>query len=226
MRSRIARSAARIRRKGGRIVQHIERYTTNAQKCDDALTELEAAWQADGLSFDPATMRLSPTAKLQVGFAGAGPVDVCEPAAEGGYLDADNQLIRVKIVDGTHLLWGYDDASTLYRVSVDTTTTLTLASRPVDAYHNPSKDQAVEVLLSSAALDPGLGDYIAEANGFVTTLSADYDPNLQQVSLNDALVDPNFKTGANLPPVFLRMWSGIVPSRREPPWSSERPESR
>ena len=82
-------------------------------------------------------MQLAPTARLKVGFTNPGSDgDPCDPQASGGYLGADNQLIRVRIDKsdgGTHLLWGCDDASFIYRITqVNGGDTLTLADDPPD----------------------------------------------------------------------------------------------
>src|SRR5438128_9415543 len=126
-------------------------------------------------------MRLLPLATLKVSFTNAGaPPDLCEPAAQGGYLEADNQLIRVKVSDQGQIIWGFDNTSFLYRVRVGADSqTLTLQSSPVDALHRPRKGQTVEVLLSAARLHNG--EYVAEADGVVTTLSTDYDQDTKTV---------------------------------------------
>jgi len=144
-----------------RIVQRVVRRPTKAQTCPAGLSDLEQLWATEGLQFDPATMRLESTAKLQVSFSQPlGPATPCEPVAQGGYLGAENQLIRVQVarVDAgiPTLVWGYDNAFFLYRIAgfvVDEaggTTTLTLESAPVDTYHQPDKGQAVEVLQAAA----------------------------------------------------------------------------
>ena len=113
--------------------------------------------------------------------------------ATGGYLGADNQLVRVQICDagdGTagsgKLLWGYDNASFLYRVTVNPDSkTLQLNQSPVDAFHSPKSGQFVEVLRTAAILesDPDASDpfhqqtivrCIAEASAEVRTLAAGY----------------------------------------------------
>jgi len=94
-----------------RLIQHIVRLGTNATGCAGRLADAEAYWAKQGLKFDPATMRLMPQAMLQVSFGKLPNPDPCEPEATGGYLGADNQLIRVQIVDQNTLVWGFDNAS-------------------------------------------------------------------------------------------------------------------
>jgi hypothetical protein len=196
-------SAARLR-----LIQHIERRPTQATTCAGALDEVIAQWQAEGLAFDPQTMRLLPQAslKVKVGFQNlAGPPDLCEPAALEGYLGAENQLIRVKLTATDRLVWGFDNASFLYRVEAlePDNRTLTLRPRPVDAPHLPRKDQAVELLRAVAQLSNG--EYVAAADGLVRTLSQAYDPDGQQMELL-ADLPPDYRPLAGTPRLFLRVW--------------------
>src|SRR6201999_2428979 len=105
------------------------------------------------------------------------------PKAQGGYLGADNQLIRVQISDGgirggaPMLLWGTDNASFLYRatVSSQTSATLILGQSPVDAFHIPQQGQVIEVLRTAFIIDtepnaadpaqPGIVRCVAETRG-------------------------------------------------------------
>ena len=198
-----------------RLIQHVERIATSGTDCPSALAETTKDWAAAGLIFDPATMRLNSTASLFVDFPTAGgPITPCDPAAQSGYLGADNQLIRVQIssVDSVtgavKLLWGFDDASFLYRVDVMDPQTLHLQSAPVDAEHQPQAGQAVEILMSAAKLSNG--EYVAAPSGFVETLAASsYDPAKQILTLPAALPavygDGN-ASHAHPPRVFLRAW--------------------
>ncbi len=194
-------TAARLR-----LIQHIERCSTNARNCADALAEATAQWQAQGLDFDPQAMQLLPRAKLKVSFQNlAGPPDLCEPTAQGGYLGAENQLIRVKITGPNRLVWGFDNASFLYRVDEvkPDNRTLTLRPRPVDAPHQPRKDQAVELLRTVAQLSNG--EFIAYADGLVQTLSKAYDPDSQQVEVAAAL-PADYRPPGGTPRLFVRVW--------------------
>src|SRR5262249_33247885 len=140
-----------------RVLQHIVRLnvrlSAQASDCAAALVMAKAQWAKEGLKFDAQTMRLTSQATLQADFSSVGgSSDPCEPAAQGGYLGADNQLIRVQIsgFDAASnqytFVWGYDNASFLYRVDVVDPQTLRLQSRPADAFHQPRAGQAVEVL--------------------------------------------------------------------------------
>jgi hypothetical protein len=206
-----------------RLMQRIVRTPVLASDCPSALAEVSALWLNNGFLFDPTTMRLKPQAALQVSFSNTpSSTNPCDPVAQGGYLGAENQLIRVQITapDATgqpQFLWGYDNASVLYRVNVQQDLqTLVLQQVPVDAFHFPRTDQAVEVLRTATvlAVDPDatavtsgatLVRCVAEATGTVTSVGS-YDSSTNTVTLAgklsaDILNDPN--------PVFLRIWQGL-----------------
>ena len=166
-------------------------------------------------------MRLESQTRLQVSFQqdplAATP---CEPVAQGGYLGAENQLIRVQVasVDGNGtptLVWSFDNASFLYRVdirSTDTaagTTVLHLPSPPVDQYHQPAAGQAVEVLRAGAKLSESPAEaaaYAAATTGIVTTVTAAFQPDTQEVVIGTALGPPE----TDSPVVFLRVWQETI----------------
>ncbi len=198
-----------------RLVQHVERQATQATDCAAALQAARKQWAQEGLFFDPGTMRLQSHDRLQVSFVSSGGGTLCDPTAQGGYLGADNQMIRVQIASysaatktGT-LLWGFDDASFLYRVNVVDPQTLTLQSAPVDAEHQPQGGQAVEVLMDAAELSNG--QYVAAPVGAPFVLGASpYNPDNLQLSLPSPGLPAVYGNGtpspANPPQVYLRIW--------------------
>ncbi len=203
----------------------VVRMPVDAGDCATALAAAQARWATDGFLFDPTTMRLLPRANLQVSFTGTPAASSsCDPVAQGGYLGAENQLIRVQIGAPTsagtaQLLWGYDDASFLYRVTAASDGKhLTLGQVPVDAYHAPSPNQVVEVLRTAVVLgtEPDQTDptgsrtiirCVAEAAGCVTTV-ASYSTGDNTLTLTSPLPAP-YLGGAN--PLFLRVWQGRQP---------------
>jgi hypothetical protein len=196
-----------------RLIQRIVRISAKgATDCPSALAELEDYWNEQGLAFDPATRRLESKATLEVGFVDTtASSDPCQPQSTGGYLGAENQLIRVKIsaVDtatGTYkLVWGFDNASSLYRVTEVTNQELTLNTAPIDSFHQPKKGQAVEILRAAAQL--ANGEYIAADHGFVTQLAADYNSEQQSVELENQLPAGYPQDKASyVKPIFLRVW--------------------
>lgn len=190
------------------LVQRVKRLPTTSATCGD-LGDAQATWAQQGLRFVPETMRLESSATLRVSLPKTGGgSDPCEPAAQGGYLGADNQLIRVQVVssDGTKggkLIWGFDDASSLYRVQVVGEKTLRLEARPPDALHNPREGQAVEVLRTAVRLDTA--DFIASDRGEIFTLAESYAPDSQDVKL-DGNVSGDVSEAAKSDMVFLRVW--------------------
>jgi hypothetical protein len=216
-----------------RLIQHIVRLSTKQVSCSAALaSEVGQRWAQEGLLFDGKTMRLISLSQLQVGFTQQQPQpDPCNPQAQGGYLGADNQLIRVQVcapqpqvipipsinvernaltaLTGT-FAWGFDDASFLYRVDVDPSNpqVLHLQSAPVDAFHHPRAGQAVEVLRSAAELNNG--EFVASATGVVDTLTSPYDPDTQTITLPNPL-PAEYLDPTQTPRVFLRVWEQTLP---------------
>lgn len=205
-----------------RLMRRIER--CSGDKCADAAKQ----WKDKGFKLDPETMRLLPQVALQARFpAPAAPTNPCDPVATGGYLGAFNQLIRVETRNpaggSPTLLWGYDNASFLYRVTAPASgspaTTLTLAQAPVDAFHQPVQNQVVEVLRMAAVLadDPNAIDptrpilrCVAEARGHVTALSQAYATNSDGTgTVGLASLPTEYSNDlSNGRPLFLRIWQG------------------
>lgn len=197
-----------------RLIQHIVRLS-DGQDCATGLLAARNKWKTEGLGFDPRTMQLVSTATLKVSFNPSGPPpDPCNPQAQGGYLGADNQLIRVQIsgidqaTGNPKFVWGFDDASFLYRLDLDKNNKqlLHLQSRPVDASHNPWANQAVEALRSAAELSNG--EYVASLSGSVFTLDKDYNPDTQMITLPAPLTQlpDEYYDSSQTPRVFLRVW--------------------
>jgi hypothetical protein len=190
-----------------RLIQHVERMATQATDCAGALAAAEKQWVQEGLFFNSSAMRLHSRATLQVSFVSSGGGTLCDPTAQGGYLGADNQMIRVQVASfnsntntGT-LLWGFDDASFLYRVNVVSPQTQTLQSAPVDAEHQPQGGQAVEVLMDAAQL--ANGQYVAAPVGAPFVLgSSPYNPDTRTLTLQPRAYRPS--TGTARPPPQIR----------------------
>jgi hypothetical protein len=207
-----------------RILQHFVREPSP----DGSWASVTGALASTGLQFDAATMRASSAAALQVSFTNSvvtpGP---CQPATTGGYLGGENQMIRVMVTNANpsgvpSIVWGFDDASFLYRISATSfdpasgNTTLTLASAPVDSYHYPVLGQAVEVLRDAAQLTATSPvqlsgtDFVASPAGIVTPVTSPYDPTQMQLTISGAL--PGDYLSAATPQLFLRVWQAEVPA--------------
>ena len=194
-----------------RILQRIIRYPTAAPTWEDAWAQLIGQrWESRGFRLDSGRRRLEASARLQaMGHPAEGEE---QPVRHGTYLGPNNQLIRVQIShlddDGVpFLVWGYDNASFMYQLSrigpgtAPDTTALELATAPVDAYHQPTENQAVEVLRSAASLTRD--DFIAAAAGEVAAVTQAYDPDTQTVVIGKEL-PPEYDPAQG--PLFLRVW--------------------
>ena len=162
--------------------------------------DCETAWQAV-LQQLAATLsdenELIPDSTLTVTFAALGtPDDLCTPTAAGGYLGAENQAIRVQLVDDGHFTWGFDNAAPLYRVQAAADRqTLTLLTDPKDQAHWPLAEQVVEVLPWAAVLPNN--EKIAEVRGHLTRVSASYNPDTGELTLTDPIPTAGFDDWAD-----------------------------
>ncbi len=203
-------SAARAR-----LMQQFLRLATTADTCPAGATMIAQTLTAEGVTIDPATLQLMSAARLQAGFVPGPPnTDPCAPTAAGGYLGADNQLVRVTVIaynavanTGT-LLWSWNNASLLYRAGVTDPRTLTLQGAPVDEEHAPQLGQAVEILRCRSDLTDG--NYIAAPEGFVTTLTQAYSFDTGTLGLADALPAEYQADATAKLPLFVRLWQAKV----------------
>jgi hypothetical protein len=201
-----------------RILQRFARHPSESGTYDGARDALERSLADHGLKLDPVSMMAESTAKLKVSFpASPAARHPSRPAPGGGYLGAENQMIRVMVTgtgdeDGEPtIVWGFDDASFLYRVQTaergttgtEGTTRLTLASAPVDSYHYPAKDQAVELLRDAVKL--ANQDYIASPYGCVSVVAVAYDPTVKQLVISGEPPGDYLATDKT-PQLYLRVW--------------------
>jgi hypothetical protein len=218
-----------------RLLRRVRRRQVTSADCTAAWQQLTAAWLAGGQFLDPQSLALLPQAKLQVSFVqAAGFVDPCDPVATGGYLGAENQLIRVQIAlsdpsnpaSGRVVVWGYDNASFMYRVAAVKSSgmMLQLTRDPPDAFHIPGTGQVVEILRTAVIIetDPDTTDplhqrsivrCVAEPTGVLAKLARPYGPAqsgdptnylvLDQPLPDEYLSDPN--------PLFVRVWQAELP---------------
>ncbi len=202
-----------------RILQHLVRQASPSGTCDGSWSAFQSSLAGRGLRFDAASMMVKSTTALQVSFSDI-PVapSLCQPAATGGYLGAENQMIRVMVTGadtsgGPIIVWGFDDASFLYRITAAAydpgsgTTTLTLATSPPDSFHFPVAGQAVEVLRDAAQLTAT--DYIASPAGVVSTLTADYDGAQKKVTIAGQLLG-DYLSATQTPQLYLRVWQAMA----------------
>ena len=190
-----------------------------AADCIQDWATLTGAWSAAGLGTLDAEDELVVDTKLKVGFTPGNTTDLCSPPVAGGYLGANNQAIRVQLVDKTHLTWGFDNAAPLYRVQVSNDgagqpVVLTMLTDPKDQAHWPATGQIVELLGWSAVL--ANNEKLAEQSGFLARVNAGYDPDSKQFTIATP-VPAGFgqgwknrpDAGTLAPPefFFLRVWN-------------------
>jgi hypothetical protein len=211
-----------------RILQHVVRQPSPSGTCDGSWTAFTDALPTSGLRFDTSSMMIESATKLQVSFPEIPTApSLCQPVATGGYLGAENQMIRVMVtgVDASSgvpsIVWGFDDASFLYRITKTAydataqTTTLTLASSPPDCFHFPAAGQAVEVLRAAAALTTT--DYIAAPTGIVSALTTPFDNTRKTLTIAGQL-PADYASTATTPQLYLRVWQAqtTVPALSTP----------
>ena len=200
-----------------RILQHFVRQPIESGSCYGSWSALVSSLGAAGLRFDAASMIIESATTLKVSFTNPGSAGPCQPATTGGYLGAENQMIRVMVASvdpsgAPTIVWGFDDASFLYRVQAPVydpgsgDTRLTLASAPVDSYHFPAQGQAVELLRDAVQLTAT--DYIASPAGFVNPLTAGYAPATMSLAISGE--PPGDYLSPATPQLYLRVWQATT----------------
>jgi hypothetical protein len=162
-------------------------------------------WGSPGVVLGADHTTLNRTARLSVGF----------DLIAGGYLGAENQMIRVQGAApanahpgiATQLVWAWDNASALYRIEIPDPKdlgTLRLLSTPVDVKHQPKVGQYVEVLMAAAELEAGA--FVAATYGILQQITKPYDPQAQTLGIATAL--PSAYAKASL--LFVRVWENSI----------------
>lgn len=153
-----------------------------AADCPDAWAALTADWAAAGLGTVDATGERKVDTELTVTYGGGTSGDLCSPAILGGYLGAENQTLRVQLVDSTHLTWGTDNGGVVYRATLAADrVTLTLTTDPRDQAHWPTAGQIVEVLPWTALLTNG--EKLADEVGHLARVATSYNPSTRELVL-------------------------------------------
>jgi len=155
--------------------------------CIDAWDQIKLKWKNHKLGkINEEYERITDT-KLKVSFSKTGlPDDLCTPSAIGGYLGAENQAIRIQLVDKDHFTWGFDNASPIYRITIGVNgKTVTMLTEPKDQYHWPLTGQVIEILPWSAVLPNG--EKVASETGHLSKVEASYDPDKREFTLKDAV---------------------------------------
>ncbi len=186
--------------------------------CEPDFAALTGMWSASGLGTLNKQAELVVDTKLKVGFVPGPTGDLCSPAIAGGYLGADNQAIRVQLVDGASFTWGFDNAAPLYRVQVGNNSVgqkrkITMLTEPKDQAHWPVAGQIIELLPWSAVLPNK--EKTAEVHGFLAHTDTSYDPDTKELFLTTDVPAGfgeewlNRPDANNLKPefFFMRVWN-------------------
>lgn len=201
--------------------------------CVAAFEALVAQHEAEGASFEPQTGRLTGTTRLRVQTdVEDSSDDLCAPRSEGGYLGADNETIRVQIVEPGRFIWGWSNASPLYRVKAENYTDdsgtsrrqIRMLSLPWDQVAQPKVGDVVEILRWSAQLPNQ--EKVAQQSGFFARVSRSWQRSDNTLIIeepldaawHDWLSDPSggqpFQSshdeGENKTYLYMRVWRGSV----------------
>jgi hypothetical protein len=137
--------------------------------------------------FDDANCELRSKAQLTTTFGGEGITeDPCKPKVTAGFLGAENQTIRVQLTATNRFIWGYDNASPLYRVQMledeGQPVKIKFLTLPHDQVAQPLKGQAVEILPWSALLPNQ--EKVAELQGHLTTVATSFNPEEKTMTIS------------------------------------------
>lgn len=81
-----------------RLTRHVGRFAVSKPSCDGAFAQVVELMAQRGFSFDKSTMALESGATLLVKpYVVQQDPNPCDPVAKGGYLGAENQMIRVQL---------------------------------------------------------------------------------------------------------------------------------
>ncbi|HFE44354.1 MAG TPA: hypothetical protein ENJ18_02525, partial [Nannocystis exedens] len=213
-------TSVRVRR-----MRRVYAHTSAPADCSDAFADLKTSLTKAGLhTFDERTGELISAALLKVGPSNSGAIqDLCQSPGKSGYIGAENQAIRIQLIDTNRFIWSYDNASPLYRISlpaeVDTDVyELAFITPPKDQAHHPLMDEVLEILPWGASLPNGevAADHSIAADiggGLFARVKSPYNPitNTVEVSLIGADLQPFVEwLELNAPPedrfLFLRHW--------------------
>jgi len=198
-----------------RMCWRVRQDATAAATCWAALTGVLGPMIAGELDTDTGAITSSGT--LTIGFDNTDPdLDLCKPALGGGYLGNRNNTYRIKRTGAGRFIWGEDNASQLFRVTVDANgTTIRFLTEPRDEYLRPKAGQTVELLRGDVLL-PNF-EKVAEPDGLLFRVTGGYSAGAITVA---PAVDPAWLAWLPATPVdpaadpaiprhfYLRVWTG------------------
>jgi hypothetical protein len=199
-----------------RLIQRVQRLKFPGGSCDLAIETVAKDVYGERAGFDHATMQLQSTARLRADFVPSTDApDLCQPTAQPGFLGPDNQLIRVQVSAPNTLLWGWDNASFLYRLTLTPGPPLVIAldSIPVDGFHQPTSGQWVELL--GTAVDIHGEAQIGEEVGLSLQID-EYHETARTVTFQTTAAVLDDFANKHPQPWFLRMWENQIPISADP----------
>jgi len=154
--------------------------------CINSWKKLTDTWQEADLRIINEDHELITDARLKVTYTEGRSEDLCSPSIIGGYLGAENQAIRVQLTGKDKLTWGFDNASSLYRIKLTRSSdTFKLITAPKDQYHWPLAGQVVEILPWSAVLING--EKTAALTGHLSKVKTSYNPDTSEIIIEDPI---------------------------------------
>jgi hypothetical protein len=207
-----------------RMRRFVVKTGVSSAEADPAFEAVKTELTATGAIYDAATCELQSGARLVVDFVDLDEEeDLCADPTTSGYIAAENQAIRVELRADGKWVWGFDNASKLYRVQagdfdeMSLTTPLTFLTEPADLASIPRAGQVVE-LLQWGALLPNL-EKVAEQQGKLTKVTTTYDPTTKTMVIagpvEEAWIDwmndhPLYRNPSDPPEeqmyLYLRVW--------------------
>jgi hypothetical protein len=168
------------------------REVANAQDCAGAWDEVRQQIEAQaGGAFDDSGHELLSPARLRVTLVPGESLDTCAPCAPddvGRYLGANNQTIRIMLAAPDRYVWGFDNASPLYRVELgpaaDGLVPVRMLTEPRDEARWPLVNTVVELLPWSALLDNQ--EKVAGEVGVHLRVAEGFDPDTTSFQLDAA----------------------------------------
>lgn len=163
------------------------------ETCEEAWEEVKDQLAAAGRGTIDEAFELVPDTRFTiVPLPGSGGDDRCSPDTGAGYLDAENQAIRVAITGDDSFIWGFNNAEPLYKVVLeDDGETIRFLTKPKDALRRPAQNMTVEILPWGAVLENG--EKIADESrpGHFALVESGYNPDTQRMTLTPATAVPD-----------------------------------
>lgn len=159
------------------------REVDNDEDCTAAWAEVRQQIESEtGGVFDESGHELLSPARLRIRFVPGEALDPCAPCAPddvGRYLGADNQTVCIMLAAPDRYVWGFDNASPLYRVELgeaaDGRVPVRMITEPRDEARWPLADTVVEFLPWAALLDNK--EKVAAEVGVFLRVAEGFDPD-------------------------------------------------